>query len=284
MERIEIIVRPPSDHDGRLLVADAMLQVLDTIRLLDEAQQAIAAPGEAFRWRLESASTNSPFAVVAIAEAVTPGADIDDHVHRVKSEFGSGLRKLVEAREIPWWMGQSGLDLAKSLFGRGANGISVTEIRLAANDAVAIGHAEADGGLAAIAAINPLQLDAELPERVAFGELGGVMVAAGKYRGKAAVQIRSEQYGFIWCQLSPDLVEKFGGEHRMDEIWSGKALLVEGRLIYAKGGKLSRIEVTGIREREAASRFDLDALLDPNFTAGLDPAEYLRQLHEGELA
>jgi hypothetical protein len=28
----------------------------------------------------------------------------------------------------------------------------------------------------------------------------------------------------------------------------------------------------------------LDRIADPLFTAGLDPAEYLRQLHEGELA
>lgn len=70
----------------------------------------------------------------------------------------------------------------------------------------------------------------------------------------------------------------------MNEIWRKKTLLVEGRLVYAKGGKLSRIEATDIRERDGVAPVDLDSLLDPNFTAGLDPAEYLRQLHEGELA
>ena len=34
---------------------------------------------------------------------------------------------------------------------------------------------------------------------------------------------------------------------------------------------------------QAAPRVDLDSVLDPGFTAGMDPNEYLRKMHEGEL-
>ena len=261
-----------------------MLQVLDSLRLLDEAQRAMAAPGQSFEWRLDKASTNSPFTVVAVAEPVTAGADVSAQVRQVTAEFGSGLRRLIEAREIPWWMRREGLDIAKTLFGRGRDGIASTSILLAANDEIAIGPVEATGGLTAIASIDPLQLDVELPDRVAFGELRGTMVAAGRYRGKAAIQLYSDQYSFVWCQLPLDLVDRFGGEHRINEVWGKKTLYVEGRLVYAKGGKLARIEVTSIRERPEAVHVDLDALLDKDFTAGLHPAEYLLQLHEGNLA
>jgi hypothetical protein len=39
-----------------------------------------------------------------------------------------------------------------------------------------------------------------------------------------------------------------------------------------------------MREIVAAPPIDLDAVLDPTFTAGMDPHEYLRQLHDGEIA
>lgn len=57
MERIVITIHPP-DADGRLLtVADAMQQVLDTVRLFTRAQAALANPEDAFDWLLEKAST-----------------------------------------------------------------------------------------------------------------------------------------------------------------------------------------------------------------------------------
>jgi hypothetical protein len=49
-------------------------------------------------------------------------------------------------------------------------------------------------------------------------------------------------------------------------------------------GKLSRIEAHDIREIASTAPVDLDELLDPDFTSGLDPVEYLRRPNEGELA
>src|SRR5690606_28459560 len=100
-----------------------------------------------------------------------------------------------------------------------------------------------------------------------------------------AIQIRTEQYpGVIWCILPGRLVEEFGDTHTMREIWEGKMIGVEGVLVYATGGKLSRIDVQSIRELKSAPPISLEEIRDEQFTAGLDPVEYLRQLHEGELA
>lgn len=127
-------------------------------------------------------------------------------------------------------------------------------------------------------------VEAELGERISFGEISGQMVAAGRYRNRPAIQIRAEPYGFIWCQLSETVIDKFVSEHKMADVWEGRTIGVEGRLFYASGGKLSKIEVTSIREIYAVPPIDLDSVLDPTFTAGLDPADYLEKLHEGELA
>ena len=64
------------------------------------------------------------------------------------------------------------------------------------------------------------------------------MVAAGRYRSRAAVQIRSELYGFVWCILSQNVIERFGNEHKMAAVWEGRTIGVYGRLSYAVGGKL----------------------------------------------
>lgn len=260
-----------------------MQQVIDLIRLHEEAARAIASPQEAFEWRLERASASSPFTVVAVAEPLDPHVDVDTQVMRVKSEVSSGMRSLMQHDSPPWWMGRDAIDLARSVFGRTANGIAVTEIEFAPTERVAIDRPHASAAIEAIAGLNAISLE-DLPEREAFGEIQGQMVAAGRYRNRPAIQIRAELYGFVWCVLSPKVVTRFGTEHQMKEVWEGKALGVQGVLVYGKGGKLSRIEVSDIREVAAAPPLDLASVLDPDFTAGLDPVEYLRRFHEGELA
>jgi hypothetical protein len=284
MERIVITIHPTPSDERLLRVSDAMQQVIDALKLFEEAKRAIASPQESFEWRLERASTNTPFTIVAVAEAIDPAVDVSAQVRRVKSEVSSGIRKLIQQQEPPWWMGPEAISLARSVFARTQNGIASTEIEFAPNEKIAIDRTEADAGIRAIAGINAINLDAELGEREAFGEIEGVMVAAGRYRGRPAIQIRSELYGFVWCPLSPKITQRFGTEHRVAEVWEGRIIGVQGRLIYATGGKLSRIEVTDIREIEVAPPIDLDSVLDPNFTAGLDPVEYLRRFHEGKLA
>jgi hypothetical protein len=285
MERIRFTIHPPpSDDQGLLLVSDAMQQVIDYFKLLGEAARAMASPDESFEWRLEKASTNTPFTVVAVAEGRDPTVNVSMQVQRVKSAFSSGIRNLIERRELAWWMGPDAINLAQAVFARTQNGIWTTEIEVAANDTLEIDRAQAEAGINAIAGISAISLDADLAERTAFGEIEGLMVAAGRYRSKPAIQIRTEMYGYVWCQLSATVIDKFGTEHTMRDIWEGKTVGVQGRLVYAAGGKLSKIEVVEIREMPSVPRIDLGSVLDPDFTSGLDPVEYLRKLHEGELA
>jgi hypothetical protein len=88
----------------------------------------------------------------------------------------------------------------------------------------------------------------------------------------------------VWCYVADALRERFGSEHRMDEVWKGKLIGVEGTLVYGTGGKLKRIDATDIREMSDTPPINLDSVVDPDFMGGLDPTEYLRQLYEGELA
>jgi hypothetical protein len=88
----------------------------------------------------------------------------------------------------------------------------------------------------------PLRFVVGHDERVAYGEIEGVMVAAGRYYNRAAIQIRSELYGLVWCILSKNLIEKFGEGHSLSDVWDGKTVGVEGKLYYSAGARLTRIE------------------------------------------
>jgi|SRR5215831_12161754 len=287
MDRLVITIHPTPSDEGLLRVADAMQQVVDALRVIEQAERALVPPQELFEWRLERASTASPFTVVAVAESVDPTVNVTPHVMRVKTEVSRGLREFIVRGTPPRWMDAEGMLAFRRVLSRNQNGVGRTDIdfEMAGNetDLVWIDRAQAAAGIRAIAALNIMDLE-DLPERESFGEIEGVMVAAGRYRGRPAVQIRTELYGFVWCVLSHGVIERFGNEHRMADVWEGRTVGVHGRLTYAVGGKLSRVEVIDMREILAAPPIDLDSVLDPNFTGGMDPHEYLRQLHDGELA
>ncbi|SRR6266851_2475451 len=283
MDRVVITIHPTVSDERLLSVADAMQQVLDNIKLFEHAQQAMGDPHTRFEWKLEKASTNSPFTVVAVAQAVDPAVDVSAAVKRVKTEVSQGLRSLMTRGQPPRWMTQDGFAAAKNIFARNLNGIGETDIEFDEGDVLSIKQEQAKAGIGALEALNVMAFEQELVPRVSFGEIEGVMLAAGRYRNREAIQIRNEMYGFIWCTLSKDLIGRFGDEHSMSDIWKGKTLGIHGRLNYTAGGKLATIDAIDVREIEAAPLVNLEEILDPDFTAGMDPHEYLERLNEGQL-
>jgi hypothetical protein len=287
MDRLAITIHPAPSDEGLLRVTDAMQQVIDALTVLEQAERALVPPQELFEWRLERASAGSPFTVIAVAEPLNPTVDVTPHVMRVKAEVSRGMRDFIHRGIPPRWMDPEGVLVFRRLLLRIQNGVGRTDINFetVANepDVVSIDRAQAEAGLRAIAALNIMDAE-DVPERESFGEIEGLMVAAGRYRGRPAVQIRTELYGFVWCVLTPNVIERFGEEHKMAEVWQGKTVGVYGRLSYAAGGQLRRVEVIDMREITAAPPINLDSILDPNFTSGMDPHEYLQRLHDGELA
>ena len=208
------------------------------MRLFQDAQVALSGPEERFVWKLQSASTNTPFTVVAIAEPVNPSANIDEAVRRVKAGVYEGLSNLIYRGDSAPWMTPESVSAARGIFARSQNGVGETAVDFGDGEFLSIKLAEAGAGIKAIGAINVMAMAQELPARQSFGEIEGLMVAAGRYRNKPAIQIRNELYGFVWATLSPRLIELFGNERSMAEIWEGKTVGITGRLSYGVGGNL----------------------------------------------
>lgn len=283
MERVVITIHPTLSDEGLLSVADAMQQVLDYMRLFEDAQNALGNPNEGFQWKLEKASANSPFTVVALAEPMNPTVNISASVKRVKENVAGGIRDLITKGVTAPWMTQGSLAAATNVFARNRNGIGETDVEFDVGNVIQIRRHEAEAGIRAIESINVMMLDQDIPARQSFGEIEGVMVAVGRYRNRPALQIRTELYGFVWCALHKRMIEQFGSEHAMKEVWEGKTLGVQGRINYAVGGRKITIDAIDVREIVSMPPIDLESILDPNFTAGMDPHEYLEKLHEGEL-
>jgi hypothetical protein len=282
--RLVITIRPQPSDDGRLQVREAFQQVLGALELFEQAQRSFGDLRASFVWRLEKASTESPFTIVAVADPVDPAIDVTSQVARVKATVASGVHDLIRRGERPSWLERGTVPVMREMFVRNLNGIASTEIDFEAPaiESISIDRAQASAGLRAVEAINPMDAT-DIPERIAYGEIEGQMLAAGLYSRRPAIQIRTDLYDFVWCVLSDELVAQFGGEHRLVEVWEGKTVGVTGRLHYLSGGRLNRIDAERMRAIEAPP-FDLQAILDPDFTAGLDPMEYLEKLHEGDLA
>lgn len=285
MEKIVITIHPPNTDEGLLRVSDAMEQVLDMLRLHDAARSGVLRPEGLFEWRLERAATNSPFTITARAESRDPAIDVTEYVQLVNREFRTGFENLT-MRGIPAsWMDPEALGVAAAILKRNQNGIGLTTFKADEDkEPLVVDRRVATEGMKNISAVDVLSVEASAEESVAWGELRGVMVNAGLWGKKPALRLLTPDYGLVWCRLLPEVAEAFGHERTLDESWKGEALAVEGKLIYKAGGRIARVIVSGVRDLPEVPRVDLDSIIDRDFTGGLDPVEYLRRLHEGELA
>lgn len=278
-KRIVIKVAAPDKTDGRLTVNDALQQVLDFLRVAVDAKTALGRVHEDFEWVLESATTNSPLTVVATAEPLNPHVDISAYVADVEDMTARAFRDVKSGSRPPSWLSPKGGAALREFFRRNTNGISATIIDFDSRDHLEITKEEAIGVLPDV---EFFQVKETIPARTAYGEIEGRLAAVGTYYKKPALFLRTVLYGDVWCILASHLVDQWGDAQRVSDIWKSKKLTVYGRLIYWQGGKLARIEAEAVRERSAPP-LNIEDLFDVDFTAGLDPVEYLDRLHEGKL-
>ena len=250
-ETVTIVVHPSGVDADALTVSDAMQQVLDIFALLSKAEaQRIGA--HQVVWRLESASTNSPFTVSAIAVANDPLGIVDHEAHLAKAALEEAWAGLLSAREKAPWIDRDSEIIVRRILHRSLNGIGRTDIRF--NDdtpPVVIDHK------AALRADNFLKLveaeAAALVEdltRTEYGAIEGVVTGITTHYRKPAFVIRERLFDReIKCVLSDAAAAKVGAEHEWREAWSGQRILVSGRLHFNSNGDLMKIdadEVTAI--------------------------------------
>jgi elongation factor P hydroxylase len=110
MDRLVITIHPTPSDEGLLRVSDAMQQVIDALRVFEQAERVLVPPQEYFEWRLERASAGSPFTVVAVAAPLdATKKDVTPYILRVKSEVSHGIRNFISHGIPPRWMDPEGM-------------------------------------------------------------------------------------------------------------------------------------------------------------------------------
>lgn len=262
-----------------------MQQILDFLRVAEDAKAHLGWAGFDFEWRLEKASTNSPFSLTAVAEPIAHDADpstITGHVKEVENVTAAAFRDVSRGLPAPSWLSPDGAASLAQIHRRTLTVLDSTNFDFSGDvGKIEVANDQASVALTVLERSSPAAPE-QFPLRVVHGELQGRLVSVGRWRNYPAFQITSTQYGLIWCVVSERLMEQFGGEQTLTDVWKGKRVSVPGRIFYGANGRPTRIEATAIRAKEIPE-VDIEDVLDPDFTSGLNPIEYLEALHEGKL-
>lgn len=267
-ERLTVKIIPPEGGMDALTVEDAMQQVLDAFKLLGGGETTVV-------WRLISATTNSPFTVVAEAD------DAEAAVQQ-KDVFEQSLRELTSGRFPEAWKRPELQLAAASLLRRSSGEIARTEFTLGdMREPVVISREVA----APFAAEQPAALPSTPPpaSKRQVGSIDGTLVGVTTYWGRPAIRVQERKTGReITCVIPEALAASFSQEASMQDVWLHRRLNVRGVILYQASGATLRVEAASVQAVGPVPK-DLPPLRDPTFTGGLTAAEYLERFRAGEL-
>jgi hypothetical protein len=198
-ERITIKVSASGAHPDVLTIQDAMEQVLDYFLMLG------TAPG--VEWRLVSASTNTPFSVIAEAVSLEPSVDVSVVARAQKQALAKNLRDISEGRipsdpDFP-------IKIARRALARNFNGIGVTEIDLEQGELIKLTPAISQQAVHALDHKPEALFDLPIV-REEWGSVEGTLSDVATHHNVPAVRIiETRERVFVWCRLSPELQVKF---------------------------------------------------------------------------
>lgn len=273
-DKIVVTVEPPQPRE-RLDIAEAFKQVLDILELVEQA----AGDEARFDWKLDSAATNSPFTVIAAA----PGAR-----HLTRSETLAVAQRRVQegladlsGGTIPSWMRKKQRGTARKITRRYRDGIGRVTLK---TDERAKRQFLFNGAMAAQALQTLEKVDGIesviVPAHRSYGEIEGTLLEVSEYRGQPALLIRTNGYDVVRCIVDKHKLEEIGQSADLRSVWQHSRVRMVGSLWFQEGGMLDRITVDemGLFPPVAVSLKDV---MDPEFTAGLEPSEYLNKLENG---
>jgi hypothetical protein len=265
-ETFAIVVHPSALDHNDLTVADAMRQVLDVIEIVDRADEIDAPADLRVVWRLKSASTNSPFSVVAEGWSSDPAISVAVRAANAKQVATQAIRALVTDGQVAGWLDGAALRAARRFLERNVTGVGQTEFV----------PATARVGIAAIEKVLVDEKFAiEDETRSEIGSIEGEIIAASRYYGSPSLILRERlSADRVNCVLSEHAADRIGPEHKISDIWSGRRIIVTGLLHYNSEGVLSKVEAEDLEVIDTVP-VDLNEIRSMNLTDGLSPIEFL---------
>ena len=212
-ERLTIKIIPSEGGNGVLTVESTMRQVLDTVLLLNSG-------GAQTKWQLVSATTNSPFTVVAEGES-------DVVASRQKEVFVKSVRELSAGQFPVAWRRPELAQTAANFIQRSADEIGATEFDLQ-DGSVSITLTNEDAvlfeGLPGI--LKPYEALPIWTKRQ-IGSIDSVLVEVTTHYGKPAVQLEERKTRRqTTCVIPKSLPPKFSDLATVQDVWAHRRLIV----------------------------------------------------------
>lgn len=271
-----VVTIEPTTPSARLDIADAFQQVLDYLRLIELA----ASDRAKFDWKLEKATTNSPFTVVAYTPTGGVAAKHQQSLPVAQRRTQDGLRELAKGT-VPSWMRKEQRNAAKRLTRRFASGIGRVQLRSSETDkkSFSVNRSLAGKALQTLERVDGIE-ELNIPAHTAYGEIEGTLMGVGTYYNKPALWVRANGYDVVRCLIEREKLDALGDEATLAEVWQHKRVRLSGKLSYDEGGLLGEVAVDDM-SIFAAPNVKLETILGPGSTGDFDPVTYLDRLHEG---
>lgn len=280
--KVKLIVYPSGTGGENLTVADAMQQVLDYFTLLSKAEARDQSNPANVVWRLERATTNSPFTVEATAVSSIPDLPIDAQAYQARIAFNEGITKLLRGEEKPIWFDGDAEDAMRRIIGRNLNGIGRTDVDIGLGEdslPIILDHrtARRAQNFLDIQAAQEAALVEDL-SRKEYGSVEGQAIGLTTHYRKPALVIRERLSGReLKCVLPAASATSIGSQHQWNEVWTNQRIVVSGLCHYDTFGNLTLIDAEDISRlnfRDVSVR----DVLDPGFSDGLTPQQHLDKL------
>ena len=277
LETVTVVVHPSGTDADNLTVADAMQQVLDTFKLLSRAEARDPTSNASVVWRLQKASTNSPFTVEATPLSSHPEIAIDRQAVQALIAFQDGMSAILQAKGKPAWIDDETEQILKRVLARNLNGVGRTDIFIGLEaPPTTIDHRaarRAENFLERIAAEEAAKVE-DLTHKE-YGSIEGHVTDATSWHGRPAFKIRARLSGKeLVCVLPKEAAETVGKAHSWQEVFSKQRVLVSGVCHYNSSGLVTRIDAEEVQTIKARD-ISISELRDTDFTEGKSPSSHL---------
>ena len=233
-------------------------------------------------WRLVAVSMGSPLSATAQAFSDVPGILAETVARREKGQLLQFFHGVTEEGRVPEWIDDAMRAKARSFFDRNLNGVGRTDIKFDENmPSIVIIERSARAAISAFEHADRVDVEADL-SRSEIGSVEGNIISLDTYHGRPAIRLEERPHGWQFpCVLSNSLAEQVGHQHDWAEVWRGRRVQVSGQILFRAEGHIGRVYATDIKPVDHRLLTYAD-IVDPNFTNGLSPREYLSRLWEDD--
>lgn len=265
-------------------VEDLLSQIQDFVSLLRGVEGAISDGGAMeIDWRVTDATKNSPLTLEVTPFPRNFAMNIDRRAAQVVLATSQGIDALASRGERPMYFSDILIGRAERMFERVTNGLAETFVDTSEYDSIESIRVNRELAGTGIKHISELRS----PKAIEYRELGSIEGFITKIEldgyNRPLVWLKHRLDGqTVKCVTKGNALDRIG-HYEVAEVLKGLRVQIFGLIIYKDLEKISSVEADAIHVFASDKELpDMEDIVAPNFTKGLEAAEYLRVIREDD--